>query len=1808
MRVFKNKSIMFICIVTTLILLFLTGYSAWVIINVKDNDTTPTYNYRDIIISAYRDNQSKVYNEDPLGPDAYIDGEIDTDNLIDVDQYEFYHRVQGSTDWDEGLPNNSGTYDIKIKNKADSNPDNPIIITFTIDKAQPTLTANDINIFVNNDYEVQYSYDGDSEDVTIEYFDGENKIDKPTAVGTYKAIITISEGNNYLSVSKEINIKINNTLIIGPEHIQEIGTVEYEGSQIKPEPVIIVDGVTLVKGKDYSVEYGENLNVGPGSIIVTGMGNYGGKDIVKNFTITWKYLTPQDLAINYNSLYRTFDLIKNNQILTNTTNESGQIISGLVLKDSSENIFGGESLISILNMNDGNYGYGQFDDSLGMLTTTTNVVGSTYYVSIDITNENYKLTQPYFILKYQTAMIGSSYYTIEDALKNTTSGTIILAGENGGANYVITSFSLLDSTLSGYNSDDYYTLKCKLRVPFDSANLDFHGAGGLTKVNGSTNGCTEQVEVASLDIVYSVLMIPNDTITLKIAEGGILNIGGLISGNGIVTNRGVVMNHGTINALKGSAVYSYGYLKGTGLLEVQDSTITDVFRMWDWRGGAYSAGMNSAKIFPLNGYSTHNISCDTKLYAGSTYKSFWTIMFDNALFKGFQRGDLNGNIEIIGSSGMFNLTSGYIMKSTLNSEKNSSSDALDIITGSNQLRGQKDVIKIYGTCVDHSVSVSIKAGTFFTFDMKSTVEMPLPVGFMDVEIGIDGSNVGHLTLQASSYKFYPGSSIKIHNGAKLTLSNGASLTMFNINDAITDQANISTPFITASGGLVIDRKDAYMQIDGTFEIKSGTHFGGKILTSGSTGKIILSGNNLVTNKYVTSVEDGLVTDTVNSSTFNIQMLLYLYDQLNRAPSTILSNPSTGATYYAVDDSWAVADAVISFDINGGTSSNIPAQTKTVNSDSSRGFVLTESYLSQFVPTRTGYTFGGWYLDQACTAGMEARNVTVYSNITLYAKWTINQYTITFITNGGTSIESISQNYGTTITKPNDPTRLGYTFAGWDKEIPSTMPAENMTITANWTINSYTITFNTNGGTIISAIKQNYGTTITKPNDPTRIGYTFAGWDKEIPSTMPAENITITANWTINSYTITFDSNGGSTVNSITQNYGTSIELPIPTRDEYTFDGWMYNGEPYTGSTMPASNITLVAKWLSNSATTYQVIFQYEDGTIITSTKLASGEIIVPPTVSKTGYTFDGWYLDDAKVTDFTMGENDTILVAKFVINQYTITFNTNGGTLIESITQDYGTPITQPSNPTKVGYTFDKWDQEIPLTMPAENITITAQWDVNSYTISFNTNGGTSIGSITQEYGTQITKPNDPTKVGHTFAGWDQEIPLTMPAENITITATWTINSYTISFDSNGGSTVNSITQEYGTAITLPTPTMTGHTFVGWYNNDNPYNTTEMPANNVSLVARWQINQYTITFDTLGGTNIQSITQDYGTSIIKPANPTKQGYDFTGWSREIPSTMPAENIIITANYVGKTFTINYSYNNSIVHTQSYTFGSNDALYEHGSNKWYDRWIARWYLDSAFTGSYLSSVSEITTYPDSGSITLYGKKDTCLAEGTLITMADGTKKKVEDILTGDLLIVFNHETGKYETAEVLFNDAELINNYTVVNLEFSNGSKVRVIAEHGFFDLDLMKYVYIDEYNYMDYLGHRFVASTYVDGEVVQSVVTLDNAFITEEYIRVYSPVTKYHMNYITEDILSMPGGIEGLFNIFEYDDNLQYNEEQMQKDIETYGLFTYEDFKDLVSYEVYCSFPAAYFKVALGKGILTWEDLEYYIARYAPLV
>ena len=226
-------------------------------------------------------------------------------------------------------------------------------------------------------------------------------------------------------------------------------------------------------------------------------------------------------------------------------------------------------------------------------------------------------------------------------------------------------------------------------------------------------------------------------------------------------------------------------------------------------------------------------------------------------------------------------------------------------------------------------------------------------------------------------------------------------------------------------------------------------------------------------------------------------------------------------------------------------------------------------------TRTGYTFKGWYYNENLTGSpVTAIGDTETGNKEYWVKWEINQYTITVKPENGKADITITQDYGTPITAPTL-TRDGYQFNGWDKAFPTIMPAENMTITAKWVVNQYTITFDTAGGSAVAPITQNYGTAITAPANPTREGYTFIGWDKAIPATMPAENMIITAKWKVNQYTITFDTAGGSEIAPITQDYGTAITAPAdPTREGYTFIGW----DKAIPATMPAKDLTITAQW------------------------------------------------------------------------------------------------------------------------------------------------------------------------------------------------------------------------------------------------------------------------------------------------------------------------------------------------------------------------------------------------------------------------------------------------------------------------------------------------------------------------------------------------------------------------------------------------------------------------------------------------------
>jgi hypothetical protein len=225
---------------------------------------------------------------------------------------------------------------------------------------------------------------------------------------------------------------------------------------------------------------------------------------------------------------------------------------------------------------------------------------------------------------------------------------------------------------------------------------------------------------------------------------------------------------------------------------------------------------------------------------------------------------------------------------------------------------------------------------------------------------------------------------------------------------------------------------------------------------------------------------------------------------------------------------------------------------------------------------------------------------------------------------------------------------------------------------------------------------------------------------------------------------------------------------------------------------------------------------------------------------------------------------------------------------------------------------------------------------------------------------------------------------------------------------------------------------------------------------------------------------------------------------------------------------------------------------------------------------------------------------------CVTPETLVTLADGSQVRVDSLKGDEMLLVWNMETGKLDFAPIMFVDSDPEAEYEIIHLYFSDGTDVKVIYEHGFWDYDLNKYVYLDRYA-DKYIGHTFAKQ---NGDKLEKV-TLTDVVIETELTTAWSPVTVGHLCYFVNGMLSMPGGVGGLFNIFEVDaETMTYDYEQMEKDIETYGLFTYEELNAIcpLSEDMFNAAGGAYLKISMGKGNMTLDDLVYMINRYSKFI
>lgn len=544
------------------------------------------------------------------------------------------------------------------------------------------------------------------------------------------------------------------------------------------------------------------------------------------------------------------------------------------------------------------------------------------------------------------------------------------------------------------------------------------------------------------------------------------------------------------------------------------------------------------------------------------------------------------------------------------------------------------------------------------------------------------------------------------------------------------------------------------------------------------------------------------------------------------------------------------------------------------------------------PTRTDATFAGWYTDDAWTKPFDF-STPITDDITIYAGWDFTpdpddptkdtNHTVRFVTGEGTSVASQSVKHGGLATKPSpDPTRSGYTFGGWYSDQECTewfdfaSPITSSTaVFAKWiagpSVTTHTVKFDTHGGTTVAERVVEDGKITPRPTtDPTKEGKVFAGWYSD-------ENCT----------------------------------------QEWTF------GEAIT------SDMTIHAKWVDTEAeaknTEHTVVFEDSEGNVFDTQKVEHGKSPVQPAdpTKSDGSVFGGWYADIDCTESFDFDSavtSSTVIYAKWYDANTTVwkvDFNTNGGSTEASRIVVDGQTTSRPTNdPTKDGKIFAGWYKDSACTQPENftdaiksNKTIYAKWadteaEVKNVThgVTFNTNGGTPQPQAQSiKHGESATKPStEPTKSGYTFGGWYADASLKTPYDfggavtsETVIYAKWydgTVTTHTVTFNTRGGSTIAERVVLDGTYIKRPTdPTRDGYEFAGWYSDaacTNGYDFADPITADMTIYAKWiNLNpiMHTVSFETNGGSAIESQLVQNGKTSTRPDDPVRDGYTFDGW-------------------------------------------------------------------------------------------------------------------------------------------------------------------------------------------------------------------------------------------------------------------------------------------------------------------------------------
>ena len=801
-------------------------------------------------------------------------------------------------------------------------------------------------------------------------------------------------------------------------------------------------------------------------------------------------------------------------------------------------------------------------------------------------------------------------------------------------------------------------------------------------------------------------------------------------------------------------------------------------------------------------------------------------------------------------------------------------------------------------------------------------------------------------------------------------------------------------------------------VSGTSSLSSDKTLSSLTLSSGTLSPVFASGTPTYAVTVTNSVSSITITPTVHQINATIQAKvgsnsyslitsgsasgsLALSIGLNSITILVTAQDSTTGTYTLNVTRSASTDATLSaLAISTGTLS--PAFTSSTNNyavaeiNSVSTITVTptvnQAYATIQVKIGSGSytTVNSGVATSPLTLAFGANNIVIL--VTAQDNSTVNTYTvvatrappahgITYNLGGGSGTlptqSAVTEGLTFQTSASTGLTYPGYTFNKWNDGTNNysagatyTMSTSSVVLTATWTATQQTVTYLAGTGGSGTPPSQSPVATAsnftTAANTFTLTGYDFAGWSNgttiyqvNTQYLMGINNVTLTATWTPQVYTVTYNANsatGSPSRTSDSYTYATSpLNFPTVgsmTKTGYTFAGWSTttSGSVLTGTYTPVGSITLNAIWTPNI---YSVSFSINGASGSTPSALSYTVDTAPLTLpgvsglSYPGYNFGGW-ATSTSVTDLGSTYTPTAsitLQALWTPISYTITYNLNGGdsTLPTQASKTIGTTFTIADAATRSSYYFAGWSDQSSIysagstyTVGTSDVTLTAVW-IPIYTVHYNMNGASTTAPadstiIGWTSTTSVPLEAAPIRTGYTFGGWLDQNNLTHGAsstftviENSTLSAIWTAIPYAVTYSlgSAPGSVPAPTTVTIGTTFTIAAaPSWSGYIFTGWSDSAAIYgarSTYTASSKDIAFTAQWSAIDYTVGYDVNGATSAvpSSLIKNVGQSFTLPGAPTKNGWIFDGWADGIATnpygastnySMPAQNVILTANY------------------------------------------------------------------------------------------------------------------------------------------------------------------------------------------------------------------------------------------------------------------------------------------------------------------